>query len=397
MIFTHPSFLGSQSMPRYANMLAKGLRAQKHTVEIWTAKGFFHLLPLPFKKWLGYLDQFVVFPFQIKGRLKRLPKDTLFVFSDHGLGPWVPMVAHRPHVIHCHDFLAQRSERKELMENKLGLSGKIYQRWIRNGYKNGRNFISISHNTRKDLHRFLASPPRISEVVYNGLNQDFQPGDQIKARKTLKQEWNIDLTNGFILHVGGNQFYKNRVGVIKIFEAWRKRNGVRLPLLMIGPEPKIELIESQQLSRYKEEIHFRSNISDELLMNTYRGASALLFPSLEEGFGWPIAEAMASGCPVITTNKAPMTEVGKESCFYISRMPENIKLQGKWAVESAFVLDKVVNLSEVERKKIVASGIENAKRFNTGKSIDNIESVYKQILKISINENIAGNSLYGSC
>lgn len=92
-----------------------------------------------------------------------------------------------------------------------------------------------------------------------------------------------------------------------------------------------------------------------------------------------------------------MTEVGKESCFYITRMPENIPVQGKWAVESAFVLDKVVNLSQVERKKIVASGIENAKCFNTQKSIENIESVYKRILKNSKNENIASNSNHGSC
>lgn len=370
-------------MPRYAKMLADGLRERKHTVEIWTANEFFYRMPLPFKKWLGYLDQFVVFPLQIRRKLKNLTSNTLFVFSDHGLGPWVPMVANRPHVIHCHDFLAQRSERNELSENKLGLSGKIYQRWIRNGYRKGENFISISYNTRKDLHRFLSFSPEISEVVYNGLNQDFQPGNKTEARKELNQQYNLELTNGFILHVGGNQFYKNRRGVIKIYEAWRKNTRVIMPLLMIGPEPNKELIAIKRMSEYQSEIHFLINIPDALLKVAYRGASVLIFPSLEEGFGWPIAEAMASGCPVITTGKPPMTEVGKESCFYISRMPEDAQLQEKWALESAGILEKAVNLSDSERKEVVASGIENAKRFNTQKSVENIESVYKIILRNS--------------
>lgn len=395
VIFTHPSFLGSQSMPRYAKMLADGLRAQKHTVEIWTAKEFFYRMPLPIKKWLGYVDQFVVFPLQVKRRLKRLPKDTLFVFSDHGLGPWVFMVSNRPHVIHCHDFLAQRSERRELSENKLGLSGKIYQRWIRKGYKKGKNFISISYNTRKDLHWFLSFSPKISEVVYNGLNQNFKPGNQMISREELKREWKIELENGFILHVGGNQFYKNRKGVIKIYDAWRKNTNVNLPLLMIGPEPNKELKATRKAAKYLNDIYFLSNIPDELLQNTYRAATVLLFPSLEEGFGWPIAEAMASGCPVITTGRAPMTEVGDDSCFYIHRMPAEAQLQEKWIKDCADDLEKVINLSKLERNKIIDAGIENAKRFNTQKSIENIEAVYKKILKNSTNENITGYSLDG--
>lgn len=384
-------------MPKYAKMLAEGLKARGHTVEIWTAKEFFRQFNIPFRKYLGYLDQFVVFPFQVKRRLNRLPGDTIFVFSDHGLGPWVPLVANRPHVIHCHDFLAQRSEKKELEENKLHILGRIYQRWIRNGYKKGENFISISNSTQQDLHRFLNFSPKVSEVVYNGFNQKFKPGNDKKAREVLTRKWNIDLTNGFILHVGGNQFYKNRKGVVQIYEIWRKNTKNNLPLLMIGPEPNKELIETKNFAHCCANIHLRSNIPDEQLRITYRAATVLLFPSLEEGFGWPIAEAMASGCPVITTSKPPMTEIGKENCFYISRMPIEIQSQKKWAAEGAGVLDKVLNLSESEREKIINSGIENAKRFSTKRSIDHIEAIYKRVLKNSVYENITGNSLHESC
>src|SRR5207253_2906253 len=81
--FVHPYFLNSQSMPRFARMIAEGMRARGHRVDEWTAKPLAYKLPLPtrFKKWLGYIDQFIVFPIQMRWRLRQLPADTLFVFS----------------------------------------------------------------------------------------------------------------------------------------------------------------------------------------------------------------------------------------------------------------------------------------------------------------------------
>src|SRR5690606_565450 len=111
VFFAHPHFLGQQSMPRFARMLSEGMKEQGHKVEIWMPKPVFYNLPFLtiLKKWMGYIDQFIIFPSQVKKRLHVCPDDTLFVFTDHALGPWIPMVAHRHHVIHCHDFLAQRS------------------------------------------------------------------------------------------------------------------------------------------------------------------------------------------------------------------------------------------------------------------------------------------------
>jgi hypothetical protein len=72
-----------------------------------------------------------------------------------------------------------------------------------------------------DLHKFLNKEPEISEVVYNGLNNDFTPLPETKARQFLSKIINHNLNKGYILHVGGNQWYKNRSGVIKIYDAWR--------------------------------------------------------------------------------------------------------------------------------------------------------------------------------
>ena len=185
----------------------------------------FYNLPAPeiIKKWLGYIDQFIVFPRDVKKRLKNVSRNTLFVFTDHALGPWVPLVANRPHVIHCHDFLAQQSALGEIPENPTRKTGRNYQKMIHKGYSEGRNFISVSFNTKKMLHRFLTASPERSEVVYNGLNQSFTTLDPCKARDSVSRETGIELKNGYLLHVGGNQWYKNRIGVVEIYNAWRIR------------------------------------------------------------------------------------------------------------------------------------------------------------------------------
>ncbi|RZK29910.1 MAG: glycosyltransferase, partial [Hymenobacter sp.] len=341
VFFAHPAFLGHQSMPRFAQMLADGMANRGHEIEIWAPEPFFASLPAPLslRKWLGYLDQYVVFSNKAAKRLKHYPEDTLFVFTDQALGPWVPLVAVRPHVIHCHDFLAQQSAQGAIAENRTSWTGRLYQSYIHKGYSKGKHFISVSKKTKEDLHTFLSSPPRFSKVIYNGLNQEFHIQDQLEARKGFSNLIKIDLTLGCILHVGGNHFYKNRVGVIEIYNAWRSNGGTAIPLLLIGERPAISLATTRTQSAYANDIHFLSGLEDKTVRLAYAGATVLLFPSLAEGFGWPIAEAMASGCPVITTGEAPMTEVAGEAAFFIERKPHNLSEASAWANKAAVVLD----------------------------------------------------------
>lgn len=382
IFFTHPEFTHSLSISKYTNMLALGMRKRNHNVEIWTAKAFFNKIPnSPFlKKWLGYIDRFVIFPLIVKRRLMQCTEETLFVFTDQALGPWVPLVVNRPHVIHCHDFLALRVALDEFPENKLTISGKVYQKIIRKGYRKGDNFISISQKTQSDLHRFLNFSPQISEVVYNGLNQDFKTGNPDLARIKLAKLLKLNLKDGYILHIGGNQFYKNRIGVLRIYEHWRSISNKETPLLMVGSDPTLEMEKLLRSTGISKDVHFVSNISDKLLHVVYHGATALLFPSLDEGFGWPIAEAMASGCPVITTDKAPMNEVGGESCFYLPPY-ENEQGDEGWTGKCAIVLDEMVRLSSEDREKLILSGIENSNRFNTENSLYKIELIYSKVMQ----------------
>ncbi|HTE33826.1 MAG TPA: glycosyltransferase family 1 protein [Chryseolinea sp.] len=382
VFFAHPTFLSHQSMPRFAKMLADGMAERGHTTEIWSPGAVFYKLPaVPFvRKWLGYIDQYLVFPGEIRRRIKQLPSDTLFVFTDQALGPWVPTVADRPHVIHCHDFLALRSALGELPENPTGWTGKQYQKLIRRGFSRGKHFISVSNKTKEDLHRYLPERPPSSDVVYNGFHQPFFPVDKDEARSKFGKRVNLDLTSGYILHVGGNLWYKNRLGVIEIYNAWRSKTPHALPLLMIGEAPTEELVSIQKKSPYAKDIYWLSNVEDQFVRLAYSGASVFLFPSLGEGFGWPIAEAMASGSPVITTGEAPMSEVAGNAAFLIPRRPGDEAGASEWATDAASQLTKILNLSIGERENIVATGLENAKRFNTQEAMDKIEKIYFKIV-----------------
>ena len=381
IFFAHPEFLGHQSMPRYAKILSEGMKSRGHNVNLWfphsyftriTSKGKFH-------KWLGYIDQYIVFTSQVKKRLKSSPPKTLYVFSDHALGPWVPLVKDLPHVIHCHDFLAQRSALGEIPENKLGWTGKTYQQFIKKGYLQGKYFISISKKTKYDLHRFLNTEPLKSEMVYNGLNQVFNHLNVNEARIWLSKNTGINLKNGYILHVGGNQFYKNRVGVIEIYDQWRKMSNKTIPLLLIGESPEMTLKSRYFESPFQDSIHFLCNRDDQFVRSAYSGALVMLYPSIAEGFGWPIAEAMASGCPVITTNEAPMNEVAGEAAFYIPLKPLLPDEISEWSKNAGSLLEEILSFSPERRRDIISNGIENSKRFDPEKMLDRMEIIYKEI------------------
>ncbi len=142
-------------MPRFTDMLAAGMRERGHKTEIWMPLQHVSRLSMPqkLKKWAGYIDQYILFPKVVRNKIRSYSGDTLFVFTDHALGPWVPLLKNRFHVIHCHDFLAQCSALGEISENPTAWTGVKYQAFIRRGYAQGKNFISVGIFTVLSLYK----------------------------------------------------------------------------------------------------------------------------------------------------------------------------------------------------------------------------------------------------
>lgn len=375
-------------MPRFAEMIRVGMIERGHSVDVWSPKAFFlrGSAPRPLRKWLGYLDQFLVFPLVVRKRLRSLPPDTLYVFGDQALGPWIPLVSGRPHVIHCHDFLAQRSALQEIPENPTRWTGRQYQKFIRRGFQRGKNFISISEATRSDLHRLLGRVPPISEVVYNGLNGDFFPVDREAALAEQPAQWRETLRGGCLLHVGGAQWYKNRAGVVEAYAAYIESSRDRaasasgiLPLVFVGDPVEPALQERIRQLPAGGKVLAASAISLPRLRALYALADIFLFPSLAEGFGWPIAEAMACGCPVITTDAAPMTEVAGGVAELVPIMPAEPGKRAAWAKSTGQKITETLAWSPGNRSARIAAGLKNARRFDPTKALDAYARIYERI------------------
>jgi len=362
-------------------MLMTSLSHRGHEVQAWSPQPKFHRLFAGSRlaKWAGYVDQYCLFPSWVKKQLKKTPADTLFVFCDQALGPWVPLVKDRPHVVHTHDLLALRSALGEIRENPTSLTGQIYQRYIRRGFRRAKHFISVSKKTREDLHRIGQVSPVNSEVVYNGLNYPYSPLSREAAMSTLLSAGLSAPPNGMILHVGGGQWYKNLPGVISIYSHYARQVDDPLPLWCIGPQPNARIRELLRTSPGGERVSFFSKIENRALQAAYSHARVLLFPSIEEGFGWPLVEALACGCPVITTNQPPMNELAGDTAHFIPRLEFGADIDA-WAEIGAATVREILSS---DRTKDAAS-MEAAKRwsrdFDANRTIDAYLGIYHKAL-----------------
>lgn len=392
VFFAHPEFLGLRSQAHFVRMLAQACSARGHTVQVRQPVGRLQQrLQVPAaRKWAGYADQYLLFPRELRRQAQTDASDTLYVFCDQALGPWVPALAHRPHVVHCHDLLALRSALGEVPENPTRASGRLYQRYIRRGFRGARHFISISQQTRDDLHRVGGVQPVTSEVVFNGLNHPYRPLPRQQALALLGQAGLELPPAGLLLHVGGGQWYKNTAGVVALYARLATQALARqepVPgLLMVSPPAGASHSEVQEWLWQVPaggQVQFRQGLDAGTLQALYSLARALLFPSLAEGFGWPVAEALACGCPVLTTDAAPMNEVGGEVAVYLPRLPSSAALP-QWAeagaTQLAALLAEPPEAALARRQRAML----RAELFDSDRAIDAYLRIYERVLHLEL-------------
>jgi glycosyltransferase involved in cell wall biosynthesis len=115
------------------------------------------------------------------------------------------------------------------------------------------------------------------------------------------------------------------------------------------------------------------------LQAAYCSARAFLFPSLAEGFGWPIVEAQACGCPVITTDEPPMNEIGGPVARYLPRLRYGDDIEA-WAIQGASVLIDLLSRPESERAAAAEQGLAWVARFSSERAIDRYLEIYRKVL-----------------
>jgi len=331
------------------------------------------------EKWLGYVDKYLIFPWELFLRTLRGrgDKDVVYHITDHSNAVYSFVLRGQPRIATCNDVLAIRSALGDIPENPTGFTGRLLQKAILAGLRKTPRIVCISENSANELRRLTGDHGLKITSALLPLNFGFSPmpkEEAIAAVRRLGKEVAKAARSGFILHVGGNQWYKNRVGVCAIYaELARLRTGLdqpTIPLVLAGKEPSPELAEFAR-NNSKLEIVFVTAPSNEEVRALYSLATAFLFPSLQEGFGWPIVEAMACGCPVVTTARAPMTEGGGAAALYIH--PSDVK-------GSARVVNEVAGWSDSERAARIQTGFANVERFSRRSLAEHYSSAYEDVL-----------------
>jgi glycosyltransferase involved in cell wall biosynthesis len=135
---------------------------------------------------------------------------------------------------------------------------------------------------------------------------------------------------------------------------------------------------------------FFQGIDNQALQAAYSMARVFIFPSLAEGFGWPIIEAQASGCPVLTSNAAPMNEIGGPAASYIPLLKLTEDAQA-WALSSLVTLKSILALPEAQRTYLVEQGLTHAAKFNAEDAIEGYLKIYQQVQAYTLTEQILNN------
>jgi glycosyltransferase involved in cell wall biosynthesis len=354
------------SMDRFARMMLQGLSSEGVAVRLVRPKPRLGLIQAgPFvQKWLGYVDKFIIFPRELR---QAASDASLIHICDHSNAPYVQKNS-VPTVITCHDLLAVRSGLGEPSDHPPSPAGRILQRWILRGLRRASAVVCVSDSTRQDAERLVKARGETPELhtIHLAIDEYFRVQPIAEARLTLARYPQLDLTQPFVLHVGSNLRRKNREGVLRIFARVQERWPGQL---VFAGEALTDILAGQARALgIACRIVEIAGPSHEELSALYNCAGVLLYPSRSEGFGWPIVEAQACGCPVLCSDSGAVAEVAGDGALIHPHEDE-----------TAFAHDLLRLLEEPEYQRWRARSLKNAERFSAAKMIRRYVELYRSL------------------
>lgn len=242
----------------------------------------------------------------------------------------------------------------------------IYDRKFRHACHVAKRIHAISEQTKHDLMTYFQVPPEKIEVIYQSINPVFY--NKVDETTKLLIRKKNQLPERFILTVGTIEPRKNLMALLEGMSSEK----IYLPLVVVGKfteyQQKVQKFIEADLNRLQ--VFFLSGIKDDELAALYQMAEVMVYPSMFEGFGLPVAEAQASGCPVITSNRSSLPEAGGDAAIYID--PEKPEEIGK--ALTTLLADKKLQKSLRDGGKI------NAQRFTPENFAKQLKQLYNTIL-----------------
>ncbi len=224
--------------------------------------------------------------------------------------------------------------------------------------------VAISKNTKKELVSFLKIPKEKIKVIYLGVSKNYRTIKNKAVLKKIQKKYCLD--RPFIFYSGSISPRKNLKRLILSFE--KIKNKFNLDLVITGNKAWNNK-EEEQMIKENPRIKVLGCIPQRDLIHLYNLAEVYLYISLYEGFGLPILEAQACGCPVITSNISSMPEVAEKGALLVNPYSVN---------EIARAMKKVLENKKL-RKKLINEGYKNVKRFSWKKCAKETLKICKEV------------------
>lgn len=355
-----------ESMIRFADMLCKEFDHKGFKVQIWqplVVLGRFAGNNAFLNKWLGYFDKWIIFPTLIKYRLLKFKEEKSklrFHVCDHSNSPYLAHLPLNQSSITCHDVIAIKAGLGYSGTNQTtSRFGKILQKWILKNLINAQNLATVSEFTMGELKEIIQGvniEGKNWRVILNPFNANFYPMS-LQEQIQIREELNIGGQGKYILHVGSKLPRKNRPMLLKMVDVLKE--GYDGYICYAGEVEDDELNKEVEKLGFADRVIFVLKPSHDMLRKLYASCYAFIFPSFNEGFGWPLIEAQACGVPVIASNVMPMPEVGGMGALYADPFSP-----ADFASSFRKLYDKDL------RNELIEAGYNNCKRFKTEKIID---------------------------
>lgn len=265
-------------------------------------------------------------------------------------------------ILTIHDLLSLRF-------NNISSHQRIYFKYILPLLlRRVKKIIAVSECTKSDIINFLNYPAEQITVVHNGYDKDRYYPSSTNSQE-IQKHYKV---SNYFLAVGPTYPHKNFEKLLHAYNWLPDATKNQFPLVIAGGMTKY--VESLKKLAHgiglENKIHFIGYVPVELMRSLYTEAYALIFPSLYEGFGFPLLEAMACGCPVLCSNTSSMPEVCGEAALYFN--PESIE-------DIASSLRKIT-LSQSQRQTMIDKGLKQVLGFSWEKSALQVKAIIDQCL-----------------
>jgi glycosyltransferase involved in cell wall biosynthesis len=300
--------------------------------------------------------------FSLSWRLWRLDLD-LYHATHYVLPLLVPCKA----VVTIHDIIHLLYP--EFLPSRLAFF--YAQRMIKSSLSRAARVISVSQSTRSDLLRYFDVDGRKIEVVYNGVDAAFH--DRLPPEEVDQRLAALGVRKPYLLFVGNPKPHKNLDNVIAAFAKALSIHDFEGDLVCVGGEPQADLRIRQKAEAAGVAARLRlvGHVADDALPAIYQGATMFVYPTLYEGFGLPVVEAMASGVPVITSNTSALREIGEGYAQLVN--PLDVEALARAIAHSMADPEHRNSLAELGRRR--------AREFSWERAARRTLSIYRSVLE----------------